>query len=106
MKSIKDRKKHLRRFESDDIVNAFKMMGNGYRMDILNILSKNPGLSLDQINQHVGGDIKNIHAHTKKLHMAGLIHKKNKGVAVQHILSSYGQYSTQAYKLFTKDPYL
>ena len=105
MKLKKDTKRHIQRFGDYETTNAFKMMGNDYRMNILLVLRDHPGLTLDQINQQVGGDIKNIHSHTKKLFNAGLIHKRYQGNAVQHTLSGYGKVALKAFSLFIEyDP--
>ena len=105
MKLNKDQKKHIHRFNQYDTVQAFKVMGNLYRINILLLLDKKPGLTLDQINGVVGGEFKNISAHSSKLSNAGLIQKKYKGAAVLHTLSEYGRIAVSAYKSFQKDPY-
>ncbi len=106
MKFKKDLRKHIHRFDTYDIVQAFKIMGNQYRMNILLALEKQSNITLDQINGLVGGEFKNISAHTKKLFEAGLIEKKYIGVAVQHKLSEYGKVAVKVFRIFQKDPYL
>jgi predicted transcriptional regulator len=103
MKTKKDFKKHIRKFDEYDIIQAFKSMGNAYRMNILIKLEKNPKMTLDQITRSVGGDFKNNSFHTRKLFLAGLINKKYKGAAVQHTLSDYGKVALKAYYLFKKN---
>jgi len=105
MKLKKDLKKHKCRFGDYDILDAFKMMGNRYRMNILLVLDDNSNLTLDQINGLVGGEFKNIHVHAKKLHLYGLINKKYVGVSVQHTISEYGKVAVFCYNKFLKDPY-
>lgn len=103
MKFKKDKKLHIRRLEKNEIIEAFKMMGNEYRMNILLLLKEKPGLTLDQINTNVGGDIKNIFMHTKKLYVSGLIHKKGEGPFVHHFLSLYGRRAVQSFIIFSKN---
>ena len=103
MKLVKDKKSHLRRLEKIEIINAFKIMGNEYRMNMLLVLEKNPNLTLDQINGLVGGEFKNISTHMKKLATAGLVHKKYKGTYVQHLLTEYGKRAVQTFELFSKE---
>ena len=103
MKLIKNKKKHIRRLEKLEIINAFKVMGNTYRMNMLLVLKNKPGLTLDQINGLVGGEFKNISIHMKKLSTAGLVNKKYKGVYVQHTLTEYGKRAVISFELFSKD---
>ena len=105
MRLKKDPKKHLRRFEKQEILDAFKMLGNEYRMNVLLALKRYPNITLEQINDHVGGDFKNIHVHVKKLSIAGLVNKKYKGNHVQHTLSEYGKVAVDCFHRFEKDPY-
>ena len=83
-----------------EIQQMFKMMGNDYRMRILILLGQQQGLTLDQINQNVGGDFANISSHTKKLEQAGLISKKYKNKFVFHSLTLNGKRSLKALNQF------
>ena len=103
MKFKKDEKLHIHRLEKNEIIVAFKVMGNEYRMNMLLSLQNNSGISLDQINGLVGGEFKNISTHMKKLHQAGLVFKKYKGKHVQHSLTEYGKRAIFAFNLFSKD---
>ena len=105
MKLKKDLKKHLYRFSDEDILIAFKMMSNKYRMNILLTLLEHPDLSLDQINGLIGGEFKNISFHSRKLYQAKLISKRNKGMYTQHRLTEYGKKAVKSFLDFQKDPY-
>ncbi len=83
-----------------EIVQMFKMMGNDYRMRILILLGQKDKLTLDQINENVGGDFANISSHTKKLAQVGLIQKKYKGKFVQHSLTLNGKRALKALDQF------
>ncbi len=70
----------------------FRAMSNSYRIKILIAVYQNPSISVDQINQIVGGDFKNISAHTKKLYQANLLYKDYKqNNFVLHRLSPNGK---------------
>ncbi len=103
MKFKKDKKLYIRRLNKIEVIHAFKIMGNEYRMNMLLVLGKYSGLNLDQLNQYVGGEFKNISIHMKKLAEAGLVYKKYKGTSVQHFLTEYGKRSVVAFELFSKE---
>ncbi|MCA9351273.1 helix-turn-helix transcriptional regulator [Patescibacteria group bacterium] len=74
---------------------------NHFRAHILFVLLEQPGMNLDQINQLVGGDFKNISFHVKKLHTLGLVYKKYEGNSVHHRLSNEGRLLAQFIKKLT-----
>ncbi len=100
MKLKKDKKLHIRRLEKIEIIEAFKMMGNEYRLNMLLALKKYPNINLEQVNNHVGGDFKNIAMHMQKLYKAGLVFKKYEGRFVHHFLTEYGKRAVQSFELF------
>jgi len=69
----------------------FKGMANHWRIDILLLIDKNDGISVDQITQEVKGNFKTISQHTHYLVQAGLLRKKYQGRQVIHSLSPYGK---------------
>jgi predicted transcriptional regulator len=69
----------------------FKGVANHYRIAILLLVSKEKGITLDEITVTVGGNFKTISEHTKKLVQAGLLEKKYMGRHVAHSVSPYGQ---------------
>ena len=50
-----------------------------------------PGITLEEITKKVGGNVKTISEHTRKLVQAGLLNKKYFGHSVAHKLSPYGE---------------
>ena len=78
MKSSKDLEKH------------FKGLANHRRLDILFLVYKNPGITVDGISEKLDCNFKTISEHTRKLVQAGLVDKKYHGKAVAHVLSPYG----------------
>ncbi len=89
-KELERKKNEVHPKSFPEIQTLLKGGANHFRAHILFILLKNPGINLDQLNEQVGGDFKNISFHTRKLHDMGLIYKKNKGPFVQHFLSNEG----------------
>ncbi len=100
MKFKKDPKKHIYRYTDQDLIEVFKVLGNTYRTSILFVIEKYPKITLDQINQLVGGDIKNISAHVKRMSVVQLIHKKYLNNFVQHTLTDKGKTALKAIRLF------
>ncbi|RMD59742.1 transcriptional regulator [Candidatus Parcubacteria bacterium] len=69
----------------------FKGAANHHRISILLLVAKAPDISLDDIAEQLGGNIKTISAHTRKLSQAGLLNKRYLGRTVLHSLSPYGR---------------
>lgn len=68
----------------------FKGVSNYRRIEIIFIISKQQGITLDGITKILGGSFKTISEHTKKLVQSGLVNKKYYGRQVEHELSPYG----------------
>ncbi len=77
-----------------------KGVANHWRISILYLISENEGISLDEISEKLGGNIKTISEHTKKLVQAGLINKNRSGRGVSHSLSPYGKRFLKFIKTF------
>ena len=69
----------------------FKGVANHRRIEILRLISKNSGVSLEDIANTLDCNIKTISEHTRKLVQAGVVDKKYQGRAVAHSLSPYGE---------------
>jgi len=78
----------------------FKGMANHRRIDILILVSKNPGITVDGISEKLNCNFKTISQHTGKLVQAGLLNKNYRGTAVAHLLSPYGDKFLHFTKLF------
>ncbi|MES2059859.1 MAG: helix-turn-helix domain-containing protein [Patescibacteria group bacterium] len=70
------------------------------RIEILLIISKKEGITLDQIAEGLDCNMKTISEHTRKLSLAGLVNKKYEGLSVHHTLSPYGKKFIHFIKLF------
>ena len=78
----------------------FKGVANHRRLEILNLVNKNDGVTLGQISEILDKNIKTISEHTRRLVHAGLLNKKYKGLEVEHSLSPYGKRFIEFIKLF------
>ena len=79
-----------------------KGVANHYRIEILLIISRNEGVTLDGIVETLGANEKTVGEHTRRLYLAGLINKKYKGKFVEHTLSPYGKTFVQFLKSFQR----
>ena len=77
-----------------------KGMANHHRIEILLLVEKNAGITLDGIIETLDANAKTIGEHTRKLHQAGLINKKYNGKFVEHTLSPYGKIFVNFLKSF------
>ncbi len=78
IKSAKQMERHL------------KGMANHYRIEILLLIDKSGGITLEDIITALDANAKTIGEHTRKLYQAGLVNKKYRGKFVEHTLSPYG----------------
>lgn len=69
----------------------FKGIANHHRLEILDLIAKNNGITVDGITKHLNCNFRTISDHTQKLVRAGLVNKKYQGRAVTHSLSPYGK---------------
>ena len=70
---------------------CFKGVANHRRLEILNIVNKNDGMTLGQIAENLNCNFKTISEHTRRLVHAGLLNKKYQAQEVSHSLSPYGK---------------
>ena len=76
---------------SKQLERYFKGAANYRRLDILRLIRKNDGITLEEITQTLDCNIKTISEHTRRLVQAGLLNKKYQGRKVAHSLSPYGK---------------
>lgn len=69
----------------------FKGMANHRRIEILDVIAKNSGISVEGIAKSLKCNFKTISEHTRRLASAGLVDKKYQGRTVTHSLSPYGK---------------
>ncbi|HLD00084.1 MAG TPA: winged helix-turn-helix domain-containing protein [Patescibacteria group bacterium] len=68
-----------------------KGVANHRRIEILMLVAKNSGITLESIAEDLRCNVKTISEHTRRLVHAGLIDKKYEGRSVTHTLSPYGK---------------
>lgn len=64
-----------------------KGFANHRRIEILELLSKEPELSVLEISQMLKVNFKTISEHIRRLSIAGLVEKRNQGSNVRHTLT-------------------
>ena len=68
-----------------------KGMANHYRIEILLLIARGEGVTLEEIIKALGANPKTLGEHTRRLYQAGLVNKKYRGKFVEHSLSPYGK---------------
>jgi len=68
-----------------------KGVANHRRIEILFLIAKNDGITLEKIAEALNCNFKTISEHTRRLVQAGLVNKKYRGREVAHSLSPYGR---------------
>jgi len=76
---------------SKQLERHFKGIANHRRIDILLLVKKSAGITLEGIAEGLQCNFKTISEHTRRLAQAGLLNKQHQGRAVTHFLSPYGQ---------------
>lgn len=74
-----------------ELERIIKGFANHRRLQILELLYKEPELSVGEISQKVKSDVKNVSAHLNKMAIAGLVMKRNDINSVRHKLTNRGK---------------
>ena len=69
-----------------------KGFANHRRIEVLCILAREPGLSLQQISEQLNVSLKTISEHIRRMAVAGLVQKRYEGRWVRHKLTRRGTY--------------
>ena len=69
----------------------FKGVANHRRIEILELIAEEEGVSVEDIAESLNCNMKTISEHTRRLVQAGLVDKKYQGRKVVHTLSPYGK---------------
>ena len=85
MKSSQKKNKNYRKLER--IVKGF---ANHRRIQILELLEKNPELSVIEITQELNMNFKTASEHIRRLAISGLIMKRSDGTNIRHKLTERG----------------
>jgi predicted transcriptional regulator len=78
----------------------FKGAANHRRIQILLLVEKNQGITVEEIAKELEANFKTISQHTRFLVQAGLLNKKYLGREVTHELSPYGRFFVEFMKKF------
>lgn len=78
-----------------------KGVANHRRIAILFLIEENEGISLENIAQQLGANMKTISEHTRRLVAAGLVEKRYRGKRVEHFLLPYGKKISRFLKTFS-----
>lgn len=73
---------------SRQLESIFKGLANYHRLEILFLLEKEPGLSVEDISQKLSYGYMNASDHIRKLSLGGLVSKHKEGLTVQHKLTT------------------
>ena len=68
-----------------------KGVANHRRIEILKLIARQEGISVEEIAENLQCNVKTISEHTRKLVQAGLVNKEYQGRMVAHTLSPYGK---------------
>jgi len=77
-----------------------KGLGNHYRIEILLLLDKSRGLTVDDITERLDANYKTVAQHVSNLVRAGLIEKSQEHSSVHNRLSPYGEACVEFLKKF------
>jgi len=67
------------------------VIANHRRIEMILLIGKSKGVSLEEISEALNCNFKTTSEHTHRLEQAGLINKRYKGRSVIHSLSNYGR---------------
>ncbi|KKU52346.1 MAG: hypothetical protein A3H69_04940 [Candidatus Sungbacteria bacterium RIFCSPLOWO2_02_FULL_47_9] len=76
---------------SKQLERHFKGVANHRRIEILFLIQKLDGITLDEIAERIRCNIKTTSEHARRLTQAGLVNKRYQGREVAHSLSPYGK---------------
>ena len=68
-----------------------KGIANHHRIDILLLVAKAEGITVEDLAESLKANIKTISEHTRRLVQACLVNKNYRGRTVEHSLSPYGK---------------
>lgn len=74
-----------------ELERIIKGFANHRRLQVLELLGKEPELSVQEISEKVNSEFKNISAHINKMSIAGLLMKRYDANMVRHKLTNRGK---------------
>mgnify|MGYP001590604330 FL=1 len=76
---------------SRELERIIKGFANHRRLQVLELLYKQPELSVHEISEKLKSEFKNISAHVNKMAIAGLVMKRHEGNIIRHKLTNRGK---------------
>jgi len=76
------------RYNYRQLERIVKGFANHRRLEIMDLLKRQPELSVDQISEKLSIGYENTSDHLRRMAIAGLVLKRNEGVIVRHKLTS------------------
>lgn len=80
-----------------------KGAANKWRIAVLELLDKKPGLPLWSIAEVLNMNTKTASEHVRRLSLAGLVAKRYKGSSVRHVLTGLGKTILKFLRILDKD---
>ncbi len=74
-----------------ELERIIKGFANHRRLQVLELLYKEPELSVQEVSEKLKTEFKNISAHINKMAIAGLLMKRNEGNMIRHKLTNRGK---------------
>jgi DNA-binding transcriptional ArsR family regulator len=74
-----------------EVERIIKGAANHRRVEILELLSKKPELSVEEVSDQLRIGYQNASDHIRKMAIAGLVMKRSDGAAVRHKLTKRGE---------------
>ena len=79
-----------KKIEYKKIERIVKGVANHRRLQILELIEKEPELSVQEISEKLKSEFKNISAHITKMAISGLLMKRSDSKSIRHKLTSRG----------------
>lgn len=73
-----------------EVERIIKGVANHNRIEILELLDREPELSVEEVSEKLKIGYQNASDHVRKMAIAGLVMKRNEGSAVRHRLTKRG----------------
>ena len=74
-----------------ELERILKGVANHRRLQIAELLQKEPDLSVSEIAERITIDFRTASEHLRKLAIAGIVMKRHEGAAVRHALTNRGK---------------
>ncbi|MFA5791638.1 MAG: hypothetical protein WC884_01210 [Candidatus Paceibacterota bacterium] len=80
----------LQKLEHRKLERIIKGFANHRRLQVLELLGKEPELSVQEVSEKLKSEMKNISSHITKMAVAGLLIKRSDSKSIRHKLTKRG----------------